>query len=40
MIGRGPPGRERRDYTQSWDARADIVVDLEELKSTLALAGI
>lgn len=40
MLGRGPSAGAAPDYVQSWDARADIDVDLQSLGKTLALAGI
>jgi capsular polysaccharide biosynthesis protein len=40
LLGKGSPASQGSDYPQSWDARADIHVDLEMLERTLALANI
>ncbi len=40
LLGTGSPETRHRDYSQSWDARADITVDIGELAQTLALAGV
>ncbi|WP_083841431.1 glycosyltransferase family 61 protein [Bradyrhizobium sp. STM 3843] len=40
MLGKGHPTTLGTDYPQSWDASADIEVDLEILEQTLTLAGI
>jgi hypothetical protein len=39
-IGKGQPSTLEADYPQSWDARADIEVDLDLLQQTLTLAEI
>jgi capsular polysaccharide biosynthesis protein len=40
LLGKGSPATLDADYPQSWDARADIEVDLEILEKTLKLANI
>jgi capsular polysaccharide biosynthesis protein len=40
MLGKGSPATLDTDYPQSWDARADIEVDLNLLEQTLTLAGV
>jgi capsular polysaccharide biosynthesis protein len=40
LLGNGPAATLDPDYLQSWDARADIEVDLEMLERTLKLANI
>jgi len=40
LLGNGHPASLDPNYSQSWDARADIEVDLEMLKRTLTLANI
>jgi capsular polysaccharide biosynthesis protein len=40
MLGKGDPATLGTDYPQSWDARADIEVDLGLLEQTLVRAGI
>jgi len=40
LLGKGPPATLNSDYPQSWDARADIEVDLEMLERTLKLANV
>jgi capsular polysaccharide biosynthesis protein len=40
MLGKGSPATLDADYPQSWDARADIEVDLDLLEQTLTLAEI
>jgi capsular polysaccharide biosynthesis protein len=40
MLGKGGPTAADTDYPQSWDARADIQVDLDLLQQTLRLAQI
>jgi capsular polysaccharide biosynthesis protein len=40
MLGKGPPATLEADYSQSWDARADIEIDLQNLEKTLVLAGV
>ncbi len=40
LLGAGAPETRKVDYPQSWDARSDITIDLDELEKTLALAGV
>ena len=40
LLGKGAPATLHTDYPQSWDARADIEVDLELLERTLTLANV
>jgi hypothetical protein len=40
LLGKGSPETLSADYPQSWDAGADIEVDLELLERTLSLANI
>jgi capsular polysaccharide biosynthesis protein len=40
LLGKGRPATLGTDYPQSWDARADIEVDLDLLEDTLTLAGL
>jgi capsular polysaccharide biosynthesis protein len=40
LLGRGGPATLDVNYPQSWDARADIEVDLDLLERTLALADL
>jgi capsular polysaccharide biosynthesis protein len=40
LLGNGPVGSLEPDYPQSWDAEADIEVNLGLLESTLKLAGV
>jgi Glycosyltransferase 61 len=40
LLGKGSPSSGDVDYPQSWDARADIEVDLDRLRETLALANV
>jgi capsular polysaccharide biosynthesis protein len=40
LLGKGPPESHDPDYPQSWDASADIEVDLAVLDETLDLANI
>jgi capsular polysaccharide biosynthesis protein len=40
LLGKGSSTTLDTDYPQSWDARADIEVDLDLLQQTLMLAGI
>jgi capsular polysaccharide biosynthesis protein len=40
IIGEGGPNTQTSDYPQTWDARADIKVDLEILEKTLKMAHV
>jgi capsular polysaccharide biosynthesis protein len=40
MLGKGRPATLDTDYPQSWDARADIEIDLDLMQQTLKLAEI
>jgi capsular polysaccharide biosynthesis protein len=40
MIGGGGPNAQKSDYPQTWDARADIKVDLKILEKTLEMAHV
>ena len=40
IIGDGGPNTLNTDYPQTWDARADIKVDLEILEKTLKMANV
>lgn len=40
LLGKGSPATLDTDYPQSWDARADIEVDLNLLQETLTMAKI
>jgi hypothetical protein len=40
LLGKGSPSSGDVDYPQSWNARADIEVDLDRLRETLALANV
>ncbi len=40
LLGTGSPETRDSDYPQTWDARADITVDIGELAQTLVLAGV
>ena len=40
ILGKGPPATLHENYRQSWNARADIVVDLSTLRGALALSKI
>jgi Glycosyltransferase 61 len=40
LLGNGPPSSSDADYHQSWNASADIEVDLNRLRETLELAGV
>ncbi len=40
LLGTAAPETRARDYPQSWDARADITVDIGELSQTLTLASV
>jgi capsular polysaccharide biosynthesis protein len=40
VLGKGPAESHEENYHQSWDARADITVDLMTLRKTLEMAGL
>jgi capsular polysaccharide biosynthesis protein len=40
LLGKGSPSSGDVDYPQSWNASADIEVDLDRLRETLALANV
>jgi capsular polysaccharide biosynthesis protein len=40
LLGTGDPATLDVNYPQSWDARADIEVDLDLLQRTLTLANL
>jgi capsular polysaccharide biosynthesis protein len=40
IVGKGSPETQQEDYQQSWNARADIVVDLSILQKALELSGL
>jgi hypothetical protein len=40
LLGMGDPATLDVNYPQSWDARADIEVDLDLLQRTLTLANL
>jgi capsular polysaccharide biosynthesis protein len=40
ILGEGPPETQDDSYQQSWNARADIVVDLSSLRQALEMAGL
>lgn len=40
LLGKGPPSSSDVDYPQSWNASADIEVDLDRLRETLELANV
>lgn len=40
LLGNGPPSSSDVDYPQSWNASADIEVDLDRLRETLELANV
>lgn len=40
MLGNGPPSSGDVDYPQKWDASANVEVDLDRLRKTLALAKV
>jgi capsular polysaccharide biosynthesis protein len=40
VLGKGPSAALEPDYSQSWDAYADIEIDLPSLEKTLVLAGV
>jgi hypothetical protein len=40
ILGKGSAGGLEADYPQSWDAEADIEVDIGQLERTLTLAGV
>jgi capsular polysaccharide biosynthesis protein len=40
ILGKGPPAALEENYRQSWNASADIVVDLSALKGALELSRL
>ncbi len=40
ILGQGLPETQDEDYQQTWNPRADIVVDLSSLRETLEMSGL